>query len=495
MMRRLIVQVGLIILGICIFLGLQSFASGRNLAYNFITNKSIDSAVDFKVISDSLNKLAASENDPETLIKTAFSIRDNPSFAVDSVSEEASNFLLQKASNLIEGFRYSSNPFKAIAYRQMANDLQKKGIPVDIPLSNFRKVVINLQQKNYQYLFSRIQLQVKYIISDSITNHKTIFAGSAFLLLAFIGVQAKKKRFLNSGLIVIVVFGIGLLYRRAPENESVPKYLFQGVTFDFRIKNDIGACRILNERNIQVGKLIWADEMAVGFSYNFSPFKIAPVFDSIASHNQLLLNTTASFVNNLDEPVGYTAIAGKILNPMIRYQWDGLMLVTNNKLDIVYLKKAKNCNPITSFESYFKLTKHIKDSHSDAFQVPLLVYNDSLLLNPENASAKLRESRIFLRVVSPENKAFCMIAEMENFYPLAYNTLAIFNELKAKKYSVKFMALLDVGANNLFQVYNSDGIINRHYFSSLSAEKAINALSVFLLEKSKYSTEPLNYTR
>jgi hypothetical protein len=492
MMRRLVLQVGLIILGIIIFPELQAFASGRDLVYNSTTNKNIDSAADFKVISDSLNLLAASVNDPEMLIKTAFSIRYNHSFVEDSVSKDASNFLLQKAANLIEGFRYSSNPFKAIAYRQMANDLQEKGIPVDIPLSNFRKVVINLQQKNYQYLFSRIQLQVKYIISDSITNHKTIFAGSAFLLLAFIGVQAKKKRFLIAGLIATFFLGIGLLCLTAPGNENGPKYSFQGATFDFGIKNEIGACRILNERNIQVGKLIWADEQAVGFSYNFSPFKIKPVFDSIASHNQLLLNTTASFVNNLDEPVGYTAIAGKILNPMIRYQWDGLMLVTNNILDIVYLKKAKNCNPITSFESYYKLAKQIRDSHSDAFQVPLLVYNDSLLLNPVNASGKLRESRIFLRVVSPENKAFCMIAEMESYYPLAYNTLAIFNTLKAKKYSVKFMALLDVGANNLFQVYNSDGIINRHYFSTLSAEKAINALSVFLLENSKYSIEPLN---
>jgi hypothetical protein len=492
MMRRLVLQVGIIIPGICIFLGFQAFASTINPVYNSTTNKSIDSVVDFNVISDSLNQLASSENDPGTLIKTAFSIRNNHSFFDDSVSEDASNFLLQKAANLIERFRYSSNLFKAIAYRQMANDLQKKGIPIDIPLSNFRKVVINLQQKNYQYLFSRIQLQVKYVISDSITNHKTIFAGSAFLLLAFIGVQAKKKRFLNAWLIVILVFGIGLLYWTAPKSQSVPKYLFQAATFDFVIKNEIGACRILNERNIQVGKLIWADEKAVGLSYNFSPFKIAPIFDSIANHNQLLINTTASFVNNLDQPVGYTAIAGKILNPMIHYQWDGLVLVTYSKLDIVYLKKAKNGNPITSFESYYKLTKHIKDSHSDAFQVPLLVYNDSLLLNPENASAKLHESRIFLRVVSPENKAFCMIAEMENFYPLAYNTLAIFNELKAKKYSVKFMALLDVGANNLFQVYNSDGIINGHYFSTLSSEKAINALSVFLLEKSKYSIEPLN---
>jgi hypothetical protein len=146
-------------------------------------------------------------------------------------------------------------------------------------------------------------------------------------------------------------------------------------------------------------------------------------------------------------------------------------------------------DPVTNFESYFQLTSCVKNNRSDAFQVPLLIFNDSLLFKSEKASYQLRENRFLLKVTSPREKEFYLVADIENYYSLVYNTLAIFNTLKAKKYSVHFMVLLDVGANNFLQVYNPDGMKNNHYRSRVPAEKANNVLTVKLLKKSEYFIE------
>jgi hypothetical protein len=436
----------------------------------------------FPKISTLLNQLVQSEEDPKNLIKTAFIIKTNRLFG-DTLSVIAANFLFQKATNIIEEFSFNSDIIKGLEYRRTANELQRQGIPVDIPLSNFRKVMINIQQKNFHYLFSRLQLQVKLSIAKTLANHKVLFAVSAILVAALIGFQIKMRRYFYSIILTLICAGVLTFYGMVPKSTGIPEYKLQGAMFDFKIEKEIGADQILNKQHIPIGNLMYINENTVGFSYHFSPLNLSPVIDSIAKRNQLLLNTTVSFVNNKMEPVGFTSVNGNLLNPMFNCHWDGLILVTDEKIEVLPLQQAKGISPTNNFENYFQLTQHIKKDRSDAFQIPLLVYNDSLLLKPENVSFRLRENRFFMRVVTPEKKGMYLIANIDNFYPLAYNTLAILNRLKADKYSVQFMALLDVGANNFFQVYNPDGKINRHYISTLPKEKATNILSFFLLQK------------
>ncbi|MBV5314778.1 MAG: hypothetical protein JZU47_15865 [Prolixibacteraceae bacterium] len=445
-----------------------------------------DFELDTIKISTTLNKLVESENNPGRLIETAFAVKTYRPFG-DTLSVIAANFLLQKAANLIEDFNFSSNIFKALTYRRLATVLQEEGVPVNIPISRFRKIMTNIQQKNFNYLFKRLQLQVVLTVSQ--TSFKVFYTLFGFLSLIFIVNQIKRRRYFFPMLIILSTTGVFIIYGMAPQSANTPKISLQSTMFDFQIENEMGTVQILNEKHIPIGKLIYVNENMVGFGYHFSPQNISSIIDSISKINQLLLNTTASFVNNKIDPVGFNAVNGDILNPMFNYHWDGLVLLEDKKIDILSLKNEKTTSLTTSFESYFQLTIRVKNNHSSAFQVPLLIYNDSLMLNPENVPLNSRESRFLIKVVTPQKKGYYLLVDIDNYYPLAYNTLAILNRFRADHYSVNFMVLLDVGANNYFQVYNPDGTKNNHFISTLPSDKASNILSIFFLRNSTFTFE------
>jgi len=432
-------------------------------------------------ISTTLNKLVESENNPGRLIEIAFAIKTYRPFG-DSLSVIAANFLLQKAANLIEDFNFSSNIFKALDYRRLATVLQEEGVPINIPISRFRKIMTNIQQKNFNYLFKRLQLQVVLTVSQ--TSFKVFYTLFGFLSLIFIVYQINRRKYFFPTLLILSTTGVFIIYGMAPKSAQTPRISLQSAMFDFQIENEMGTVQILNEKHIPIGKLIYVNENMVGFGYHFSPQNISSIIDSISIMNQLLLTTTASFVNNKIDPVGFNAVNGDILNPMFNYHWDGLVLLEDKKIDVVTLKNENN-----SFENYLQLNVRVKNNHSCAFQVPLLIYNDSLMLNPENVPLNSRESRFLIKVVAPQKKGYYLLVDIDNYYPLAYNTLAMLNRFLADHYSVSFMVLLDVGANNYFQVYNPDGTKNNHFISTLPSYKASNILSIFFLHNSTFTFE------
>jgi hypothetical protein len=468
--------------------GFKCYALYKGVEDKSLFERNIDSLSGTKVISEFLNQFIASENDPKILINAAYFIRSTHKYGI-KLSNDAANFLLQRATQIIEDFKYNTNLFKAIAYRRMAKQLQEQGVPIDIPLSNFKKLVINLKQKNYHYLFSRLQLQIKSIITNSFINHKVVIAGSVFILAIFICFQIKKRRYFYPVLFILFCSIVGLLFGFSSETHNLQSGSFQGAMFNFQMGEEIGASRIFNERQIPVGKIIWINEDNVGFNYHFSPLNISSFIDSISKNNQLLLSSTASFVNSNVEPVGFTACSGTFLNPMIHRYWDGLALITDNNIQVISLNLGNISNPVTNFESYFQLTSQVRNNRSDVFQLPLLIFNDSLLFKTDKASCQLRENRFLLKVTSPGKKKIYLVADIENAYPLYYNALAFFSKLKSENYSIQFMVLLDVGANNFLQVYNPDGIKNNHYRSLVPAEKANNVLTIKLLKKCDYSME------
>ena len=236
-MKELKIKICLFILvfsGIFFAGELDSLSLNRGVEDQSLFDTNVDSISSSKGISVFLNKYIASENDPEILIQEAFFILSTHKYG-DSLSNDAANFILQRATQIIEEFQYNSNPFKLYSYRRMAMQLQEQGFPVDIPLSNIRKVFINLKQKNYHYLFTRLQLQLKTIVSNSIANHKVFFAGSVFLLTVFIGFQIKKRRYIYPILFILICPVVGLLYGKSSERLSVPRGSFQGAMFHFQI--------------------------------------------------------------------------------------------------------------------------------------------------------------------------------------------------------------------------------------------------------------------
>jgi len=462
--------------------GSMLFASDKiNVADNDKTNVS--------EVSVLLTSYLATNPQPQPLLETALSIRNDKPFG-DTLSVAASNFLLQKTAAMVEDFRYNSNPIKSIKYRRMAKQLQQLGIPVDIPVTTFQKVLINLKQKNYDYLFNRLQLHVKHWVDVLLSTFLVLFVLSLLLVSILIFFLVKKRKYFGVGVIGSVILALVLLYIFAPALSKLPQKAKQVATFDFQVGKGIGADLILDERQFPVGKIIWAGENDINFNYYFSPNNIGTIIDSITEQKQLLLASTASFVNNQVEPVGLSAVDGQLLNPMIHGLWDGVVLISEKSLQVVPLFRNQKSNVHSNFESYYQLISCI-DSSTDAFQVPLLVFNDSLMFDPEKASTNYRENRFLIKVLSSENECKYLIVDVEKEKQLASNTLAIYHKLKRENFKIQFMVLFDVGANNLFQVYNSNGIRNNNYRSTLPAEMASNILAVQLVHESEYSVDLL----
>jgi hypothetical protein len=443
-----------------------------------------------KDAAESFSKFINSEKDPGKVIDAALYIKSNPIFG-DTLSEVVSNFAFQKAIYQIEEFHYSTSSIKSIRYRWLASKLQEQGIPINIPYSNFKKAVINLKQKNYDYLFNRLLLHVKWIIDNTLIWHKITSTLFLLFISLLIMLLIKRKNYLSLSIFILCCLCFGMLYSFAPGNKPLPLYKMEGLKVRFTINNnlEVGVSKITDEGNFPVGKLIWANANTVGFSFQFSPFNLVKILDSIRYQEPLLLCTTASFINNRIQPVGFTMVGGNLINPFFHNQWDGMATIDNKKLKVIPVKD-KEMNPTINFDDYFQFTNWLKSNCSEAIQVPLLIYNDSVQFKAEKAGSKMRENRFLLKVTSPQKEEFFLIADIDSYHQLAANTYAIYNQLKDENYFINFMILLDIGANNLFLVYNSDGGKNNHYRSTLPVEKATNILSIHLLKIQAYSIEP-----
>lgn len=248
------------------------------------------------------------------------------------------------------------------------------------------------------------------------------------------------------------------LFKNGQNNLYRPKeYLF-----NIDLKSPVGLTLIKDERNFICGQLLWANEDVVTLGSLSSSDSLKFLTEALIKQENMLAVFSATFQQNNELPEGFFSHAGRVINPCFNEFWDALFIVEPHRTMIANL----NTREIITCPAEGKMLVdnqklpnfHFQpgDINTSAFQLPLLVFNHQLLIGIENANYRLRELRILGKITTndqTENYWFLLNHQQPDFLPgVLYGFMQNIEEAKLK---VAFAVLLDVGANNYLQIFNT----------------------------------------
>jgi hypothetical protein len=255
----------------------------------------------------------------------------------------------------------------------------------------------------------------------------------------------------------------------------------RGVTYNVVTMNRTGS-----------GNRIKAKYFAAKDNYGTTvPFR---VFEWAKGKN-LIAITSAGYMDNSITPVGLTIDNGRIVNRNLE-NFDALIIVyatggiAATNLDLADLKlQGGGIDPTRKFdirnnsrdrEEFIDWAENVG---ATVFQTHLLVYKDVLAITPSAPSATkdIRERR-FLAVGTDKNTGDIIhviinSSEYTSLYEGSRRTKDFLNEYKDM--NVIFMINLDTGAQDVFNLYNKDGSINKSIKGEKSMDYAANLLCYY----------------
>jgi len=226
-----------------------------------------------------------------------------------------------------------------------------------------------------------------------------------------------------------------------------------------------------------------------------------------SSDKQILLVTAGAFSDsweNYGKPVGLCVENGYIINKVIQYNWDGMVLIYNtNQLlsDIVVVDiGVKNVIVNALDGSNQKYVYSLKSSAADRmnflnwgehanitlFQTQLLYstdkYSNNNLNNPYYGDSRERR---FLAVCTKNGITHDIIIDIPNEIKLNLATSYAKYVLEYAGYSVSYIMNLDTGDKNILYRYNGSYLQNMHPYKGNYPERATieNATNLLVFYK------------
>ena len=218
----------------------------------------------------------------------------------------------------------------------------------------------------------------------------------------------------------------------------------------------------LSDGNKSIGHSIWLSRPYLAVKY----FADGNVFTKFKATPKVILATTGGFTNTFNQPEGLTVENGNIVNAVMMRDRHGLVLVSNQGMNVINLKndnfrlpRSKTIiNPLNSLLAYSELLNWCKHSNATIFQTQLLAYGDSVLISAEKAKTQLRERRL-LTLVS-DNKTHeihHIIFNITESYNLAIIAQEVYKIVKSRNKKVEAILNLDVGAYDILKVFDDNG--------------------------------------
>lgn len=217
------------------------------------------------------------------------------------------------------------------------------------------------------------------------------------------------------------------------------------------------------------GHTIWLRRPQINSTY-FAYQNVSSKFRQWAASQgkTVVLATTGGFTNTNRQPEGLTIENGQIVNAVLMPDRDGLVIISKDGgISVVNLKRTAIKlsvgtqdvltidNPLTSLIAYSKLLQWCREHRATLFQTQLLVYSDSLQIDPAKAKGQLRERRLLALARDQASAALYHvildIPTQSNLAAIAKDTLDLFNS-RGKK--LEALLNLDVGSYNILQVFD-----------------------------------------
>lgn len=205
------------------------------------------------------------------------------------------------------------------------------------------------------------------------------------------------------------------------------------------------------------------------------------------NNSGLILFSSGTYKNFANSPIGLNIDAGNLVNLNMEFGgMDGLVLVYPNGGVAVSDLKAGNLSVSGisrsldirgNFQDFEDFVKWAIANRATVFQTHLLVFKNQLKINPAKADPTERERR-FLAVGTDENGDILHLIVHNSTYTSLYDgAQKVLNFLKeGRNMEVIFMINLDTGAQDVFQLYNSNCSENNSIKGQLSLAYAENLL-------------------
>ncbi|MBN2805310.1 MAG: hypothetical protein JXR22_01510 [Prolixibacteraceae bacterium] len=240
--------------------------------------------------------------------------------------------------------------------------------------------------------------------------------------------------------------------------------------FELDFSKPSGTALLYNDRNTIIGKLLWANDRYVSTGTILSCDSMSFFINQLMQKEQLLALFSASFYQSSGLPEGFFSHHKQVLNPKFNPHWDALVIIDNETVRVANLITGEIITtPAPLIEN--QTVRTLPDFHfipdeseSTAFQLPLLIFNNQMLIDVRTAAYRLREFRLLCKVSSPvNNDQFWILLNHEHpdYLPNAVYGLA--NTFNQQKMMISFAILLDVGANNYLQLFDKNNRPDRSF--------------------------------
>lgn len=204
----------------------------------------------------------------------------------------------------------------------------------------------------------------------------------------------------------------------------------------------------------------------------------------------VILLSSGTYIDGNNNLQGLTIDNGIVVNQsLIKDRMDALVIVyATGGIVVSNLKDGDlKVNGINRMLNLRKSTTDLDDfiewaqeQEATVFQTHLLVYRNQIKVNPANSKPDPRERR-FLAVGVDENgkviHAIIHCPTYSSIYDGTYKVLDFLNNFK--NLTVTFMINLDTGAQDVFELHNSDCTTNASIKGQMEPYKAVNLLTYY----------------
>ncbi len=319
--------------------------------------------------------------------------------------------------------------------------LKNNKIYISVEESRFKKLIRNIKEGHFGYIFDRLFKKTNEIFSSDEVSQLKLYSYKNYYAI-------KKNYAVNI----------------------------------FRVKKN----------NHFIGYSIWLkrpDLKAKYFAYKTRKQSVFQRYRHWLHKKRVVLVTSGGFTNSYKQPEGLTVENGNIVNAVLMPERDGLVIIQKSGgMRVVDLRRevvklpiglGKNLalSPKKSLIDYSKLIKWCQRYKATLFQTQLLAYSDKLLISIKKAKPQLRERRILtLARDKKNNQLHHIIFHITANSNLAVLSKEIYDALTKRGKKIEAMLNLDVGSYNILSVFDHKSRLLPALNAPISLHSATNLI-------------------
>jgi len=272
------------------------------------------------------------------------------------------------------------------------------------------------------------------------------------------------------------------------------EYVLSGLRTGLNQSN-LDVYKIIGKKNGEVGTLLFCSNVSRSQKFGYV-CKRTIGYDETQVLNRfggqrMYFYTTGSYTTQDGRTSGLAAEAGEIKNYLITMKMDGLVVVKpgggvdilNLDAGIILPKHTTPIRPSQSIPDFYELVRWLEENKYGCFQTHLLTWNGEFKIDPEKEIVQLRERRLLARLAGERIAIIDLPSRGGSGFTLSQAAIIaqkIFDHLAARLgTNVEGVVNMDVGAYDIFEVFDDNGTRVAGANSGKTAAQAINLLFLY----------------